>query len=444
MLPSGDRALTLQRFSLQSSTNIVIFGQRRVTLGAASDNDFIVNGPTVSRYHAQIEIDKDGYRLVDKNSKNGTFLSKIRIRDVFLQDQDTFQLGEASIHFSLKSTSVEIQFSAKNRFGNLFGTSERMREIFGLLGRVAKTDATVLIEGKSGTGKELVAEAIHKHSKRKSGPFVVFDCSAVSRELIASELFGHVKGAFTGAINTRKGAFERAEGGTLFLDELGELSPELQPKLLRVLENRRIQPVGGQRERAVDVRIVAATNRVLRDEVRSGNFREDLYYRFAVITIQLPVLADRKEDIPMLVEHFLKEVRKRMNHEKLNISFTTMEKLKAYHWPGNVRELKNFIERAAILATDSRVETRFLQLEKKVERPDLEIADLLSIAGIETTTPFKQAKAQLVTLFEKTYWTKILAKTRGNVSQAARIAGVHRKSVEYILRKLEINRNSFN
>ena len=268
------------------------------------------------------------------------------MREAFVEHGTQIVLGAAPIVFEVTSEGAEVVLSGKRAFGGLIGSSPSMREIFSLLERVAPTDFTVLIEGESGTGKELVAEAIHASSARAEGPLVVVDCSAIARDLIASELFGHTKGAFTGAAGARKGAFEAARGGTLFLDELGELPLDLQPKLLRALESREVKPVGANDTIKTDVRIVAATNRTLAHEVRAGSFREDLYYRFAVIRVALPPLRERPEDIEPLVEHFLRGARKLTGRESVEISYKTMDKLKRHKWPGNVRELKNFVERA--------------------------------------------------------------------------------------------------
>ena len=314
-----------------------------------------------------------------------------------------------------------------------------MREVFGQLERIAPADITLLITGRSGTGKELVAEAVHQQSPRRKAPFIVFDCSAVSRDLIESELFGHVKGAFTGAVSSRAGAFEQASGGTLFLDELGELSADLQPKLLRALERREVKRVGGNEVIPVDVRVVAATNRNLREEVARGTFREDLYYRLAVMQLHLPDLKDRPDDIPLLVEHFLAAATK--GRDPLTISYATMERLKAHGWPGNVRELRNFVERAALLATGGRVEEKFLVVGEDLRQASPAIvADPSGHLVVDVEAPFKEAKGHLVDAFERAYWTKLLERTDGNISKASRIAGVHRKSVEYILRKLDITR----
>jgi DNA-binding NtrC family response regulator len=448
-LDSGERKLELQKYRLTVTAGPnegldETFEARRVTLGSSPDNDVVLDDPAISRLHAVIEVDDDGYLLTDRDSKNGTFINGVRINQGYLTGDSVFRLGKTSIQFSTTGEEVEVTFSGRTRFGNLLGQSLEMREIFSLLERVAPTDATVLVEGESGTGKELVAEALHNHSKRKDGPFVVVDCSAIPRDLIESELFGHVKGAFTGATGNRKGAFEAAEGGTLFLDELGELDIDLQPKLLRALENQQVKPVGANDTVQTDVRIVAATNRNLMQEVREGNFREDLYYRFAVIKVDLPPLRERTEDIPLLVEHFLEEAHEMANRdEEIEVAYKTMEKLKRHRWPGNVRELKNFVERAVLLTQGDQLETKFLQAgEPTPESPEeaQNSASAMAQLAIGESLPFKDAKNRLIEEFEKAYWTELLERTDGNVSKAARMAGVHRKSVEYILKKHDLSR----
>jgi DNA-binding NtrC family response regulator len=449
-LDGGDQALELQRYSvavvdgpqagMSKSTEL-----RRLTLGSSPENDIVLDDPAVSRFHAVIEVDERGYRLIDDGSKNGSFVDDLRIREVYLNDGTRFRLGNTTLSFGVSAESAQVRFSGRERFGNLWGKSLAMREIFALLERVSPTDATVLIEGESGTGKELIAEAIHNKSPRKNGPLVVLDCSAIARDLIESELFGHVKGAFTGASGTRKGAFEAARGGTLFLDELGELATDLQPKLLRALEKREIKPVGSNTTIKTDVRIVAATNRNLQHEVKEGNFREDLYYRFAVIKVHLPPLRERVEDIPLLVEHFLKEAHTMAGRkEKIDISYKTMEKLQRHRWPGNVRELKNFVERAVLLTQGDKLETKFLTTSEPVESKPAQAVDgaasMVDFA-LNEGMPFKDAKNRLVEEFELAYWSKLLERTDGNVSKAARLAGVHRKSVEYILKKLDLSRD---
>ncbi|RAL24964.1 hypothetical protein DL240_01775 [Lujinxingia litoralis] len=448
-LDDGAEQLELQRFRLEvvegpNKGTSKVFESAEVLIGSSPDCDIALDDPAVSRVHAAIVVDQEGYRLVDRASKNGTFVEGLRTLEVYLADRVRFTLGDTTLQFHLTDEKAEVRFSGRERFGNMLGKSRGMREIFSILERVSPTDATVLIEGESGTGKELVAEAIHLNSPRKDGPFIVLDCSAIARELIESELFGHVKGAFTGATGSRKGAFEAARGGTLFLDELGELAIDLQPKLLRALEKREIKPVGSNQSVKTDVRIVAATNRNLLSEVKEGNFREDLYYRFAVIRVNLPPLRDRPDDIPLLVEHFLRQANEMTGRDDVDIAYKTMEKLKRHRWPGNVRELKNFIERAVLLTQGDAIETRYLNAGEPSNTEVPEAIEESSLPMVETALqenlPFKDAKNRLIEHFEKEYWGRLLERTGGNVSKAARIAGVHRKSVEYILKKLDLTR----
>jgi len=449
-LDDGEQKLELQRYQLTvfdgpDDGTSVDCESRRTMIGSSPENDVVVNDPSVSRFHAVIEVDEQGYLLEDRDSKNGTYVDGYRIREVFLNDGAVFRIGKTHIQFDTTDEEVEVHFSGREQFGELLGKSLAMREIFSLLERVAPSDATVLVEGESGTGKELVARALHEHhAERSDGPFVVIDCSAIPADLIESELFGHVEGAFTGASGNREGAFEAARGGTLFLDELGELSPNLQPKLLRALENEEIKPVGANETIPTDVRIVAATNRNLQHEVEEGNFREDLYYRFAVVKVSLPPLRERPEDIPLLVEHFLEEANEMTGRDDVEVSYKTMEKLKRHRWPGNVRELKNFVERAVLLTQGDKIETRFLDVEEPTPSdPEVAKQSASSMAdlAINENLPFKDAKNRLIEEFERTYWSELLQRTDGNVSEAARIAGVHRKSVEYILKKHDISRD---
>jgi DNA-binding NtrC family response regulator len=450
LLEGGTEALHLRAFRLTvtvaGETVSQVFTRRRVTIGSKEPADFVIEDARVSRMHAAIEVDAKGYRLLDTGSKNGVFVGELMVQSVYLRPGTAFLVGQVSVQFEVTNEEVEVRFSQRNRFGNMLGQSLSMREIFALLERVSPSDLTILVEGKSGTGKELVAEAVHKHSSRHRGPFVVFDCSAVSSDLIESELFGHVKGAFTGAVASRKGAFENAQGGTLFIDELGELGLDVQPKLLRALERREIRRVGSNEAVSIDVRIVAATNRSLHDEVARGTFREDLYYRFAVLKVVLPALQERVEDIPLLVEHFLQDATARTGRSGLGVSYATMERLKAYAWPGNVRELRNFIERAVVLANDTgQVDARFLQplVSDSPTEPPVIAEQALTAAGVPIDLPFKDAKNQLIERFEVMYWQRLMEQTEGNITQAARIAGIHRKSVEYILKKLGLERSIF-
>ncbi len=378
----------------------------------------------------------------DRSRVNGTFVNGLRARDVYLAAHATIKIGETLIEYIPDETSIDLEFSTEKKFGSMLGESAAMRQIFAMLSKVAPTEITVLVEGESGTGKELVAQAIHMHSKRAKGPFVVFDCSAVAPSVIESELFGHVKGAFTGAIASRNGAFTQANGGTLFLDELGELPLDLQPKLLRAIEQRAVRPVGGDTPQSVDVRIVAATNRDLAAQVQEGLFRSDLYYRLVVLKITLPALRDRVEDIPLLVEHFLAQ-NEEGTGARVQVGYDTIRKLQKHGWPGNIRELKNFVDRAAVLATEDRLETRFLMapVGHKDTQPKTSATEHMSDANtaVQTGLPFKDAKARLIEQFERDYWAILLEQTNGNVSAAARQAGIHRKSAEYLLRKLDLS-----
>ena len=441
--------LTCKSFSLRllkpkdmaASRETLNSNARLTRIGAHPDCEFDLRDNATSRFHAQIEMDVFGHRLIDLNSKNGTFVNGARIRDVYLMNGATIQIGGTLIEFRVEDNSVDIELSKANRFGNMLGQSTAMREIFAMLSKVAPSDITVLVEGESGTGKELVAEAVHLHSKRAKGPFVVFDCSAVSPTVIESELFGHVKGAFTGAVSDRKGAFQQADGGTLFLDELGELPLDLQPKLLRALEQRAVRQVGGDVSKPFDARIIAATNRDLATQVSEGLFRSDLYYRLAVMKVVLPALRERQEDVPLLVEHFLSLLAKESG-EHVQVGYETIRKLQRHSWPGNIRELKNFVDRAAILATNDRLETKYLLPPTTGNHRAL--SDEQANAGsdaldaIASGLPFKDAKARLVDKFERAYWEALLSEHNGNVSAAARQAGIHRKSAEYLLRKLDL------
>src|SRR3954467_13016601 len=282
------------------------FDKEEIRIGSMDDNDIVLNDDTVSRYHCKIVQDDTGYGLMDNRSTNGTFINKVRVREAFLKPGAILSAGQSQLRFNAKEEEVQIVPSRSDRCAGLIGGNSRMREIYSIIEKIAPTATTVVIDGETGTGKEVVAQAIHSLSPRNSSEFVVFDCGAVPPNLIESELFGHEKGSFTGAVMTRQGLFEQADGGTLFLDELGELPIDLQPKLLRALENREVRRVGSAKAAKVDVRIIAATNRNLEDEVKLGRFRQDLYYRLSVVRLILPPLRDRPEDIPLLARHFLR------------------------------------------------------------------------------------------------------------------------------------------
>lgn len=437
--PDAIEALEFQRYRLRGERpkDGATFDRRMIFIGSAPDNDFVCEHPTVSRVHAKLEFDGSGYVLQDLSSKNGTWVDGVRVREALLTASTRLRFGQYEVSFSLEADKVQVELTRAERLGRLLGRSSQMREIFALIPRIARAQVPVLIEGESGTGKELVAEAIQQHSTRPNKPFVIFDCSAVPPDLAESELFGHVRGAFTGATHTRPGVFEQANGGTLFLDEIGELPLDLQPKLLRALEKGEFKAVGDSTRKTADVRVIAATNRQLDREVEAGNFREDLYYRLAVIKLRLPALRQRPEDIPLLVEHFLTL----SGATDVQVGWETMRRLQGHPWQGNVRELKNYIDRAVVLAENGRLETR--HLSARAPKGNLDAIDLggdgerLQL-GVDIDLPFKDAKARLLDAFETRYWARLLESTGGNISEAARRGGIHRKSLEYIVKKLDL------
>ncbi len=396
------------------------------TLGSGNNNDLVIDDATVSRRHCEINLTPDGYIIRDLGSTNGTYIQGVRIQSAFLGTGSEFQLGETRLVFRPLQERQEFKISPSNAFGRLYGESTAIRHVFYLAEHFAATDSTILIEGETGTGKEVLAEELHKHSNRKNKPFIVIDCASLARELVASELFGHAKGAFTGAITDRVGAFEAAEGGTVFLDEIGDLSPELQPQLLRVLEKREVRRVGSNTPRPINVRIISATNRKLQQEVNAGRFREDLYFRLSVIHMHIPPLRKRPDDIPVLAKRFLKEFlgeRAAAHTSEIDQSAGT---LKQHTWPGNVRELRNIIEIAAHSGQEALNFSHFLQPNRTPQR---------MMDRANTDRPFKVVKQELIEEFERTYISDLLKKYEGNVTQAAKQAGLERAYLQKLVRK---------
>jgi DNA-binding NtrC family response regulator len=315
--------------------------------------------------------------------------------------------------------------------GAIIGTGPAMRSVFQTIQKVADTDLTVLIRGESGTGKELVAQALHQGSPRRERPFVAVNCAAISRELVESELFGHEKGAFTGAMARRIGRFEAAGGGTIFLDEIGDMPLETQAKVLRVLEERKLERVGSNQPLAVDVRVLAATHRDLEGDVKKGRFREDLYFRLAVVPIHLPALRERIEDIPLLVDRFLVQLGKRLGRPRATIGADALAALAGHSWPGNVRELRNVTEQAAVLATGDTIERRDLRLGAGT-------ADPAAPGTIAPGTSFAEAKRAHVEAFERRFLQDALRQHGGNISRTAGAIGMVRQSLQQKLRELGI------
>ena len=355
------------------------------------------------------------------------------LRLVIKNAAETLQLRRENLSLRRR---IEIERSQR---GALIGDSEGMQRVRSMIEKVAETDATVLVRGESGTGKELVAREIHeRNSARSTEAFVAVNCAALPSELIESELFGHEKGAFTGAATRRQGKFEQANGGTLFLDEIGDMSANVQAKLLRALEERRIERLGSNESIPVDVRIVSATHRPLEQEIAAGNFRADLFYRLQVVTIEIPPLRERREDIPLLAETFARAAAKHFQLPVRSIGQVTLRRLVEYNWPGNVRELKNTMDRAVIMAEGDELSARDLPGEIAAGSQQI-VTDTSDAEGglkVPFTADFREDRRE----FERRYISRCLEHTQGNVTRAAEILGMHRQSLQHKLRQLGLGR----
>ena len=401
----------------------VTLGPAPVRVGTREGCGLRLTDPRVSGEHLEVRADGTDFVVKDLESRNGTLYEGSRLREVRVRPGATFKLGRSFVRIQPEGQPWEVAPSQARRFGELVGESLAMRELFAVLERVAPSDATVLLQGETGTGKELAARSIHEASARRKGPFVAVDCGALPEGLVESELFGHVKGAFTGALAARSGAFVRANGGTLFLDELAGIPAPVQARLLRVLEERKVRPVGGDTEQRVDVRVVAAAREDLSLAVAEGTFRSDLYYRLAVVTLVLPPLRQRREDLPLLIT----EMFRRRGLEPGPVRGPALELLSGHAWPGNVRELRNVLERALALAPGAR---SFEEL-----RPSLQPMGGAPEVPLHTDLPFAEAKQTVIDHFERHYLRDLLARAHGNLSEAARQAGVDRKHFRTLARR---------
>jgi DNA-binding NtrC family response regulator len=403
-----------------------------LSIGVTEGNHLVLSDPAVSRHHCLLSATDRGFFLRDLGSRNGTTLAGFRVEGAYLGPGAVIGVGESTIAFHLQAGEIVEPLSAEERYSRILGQSTAMRRLFASLPRIAASDSTVLIEGETGTGKGLLAEAIHQNSPRARRPFVVIDCSSIPPSLIEAELFGYVKGAFTGAQASRPGSFEGAAGGTVFLDELGELPIDMQPKLLRALEERVVRRVGSLEPVRLDVRVIAATNRDLRQEVNRGTFRSDLYYRLNVVRVRLPSLRERREDIPMLVAHFYEQFARSGDPRppsELVAAFARQD------WPGNVRELRAAVERA-ILMQDTEL---WSEATQGPASSAIESEAALAIAGDYdgdfALGSFRAAKERTVARWERGYIEALVRRTGGNVSSAARFAHMDRNHLRELIRR---------
>jgi transcriptional regulator with GAF, ATPase, and Fis domain len=391
----------------------------RTTLGSAPGTQVRVQDREVSRLHAELEPTDRGTWVRDLGSRNGTYVGDLLVTAALLPDGARIRLGGTDLVLRYPSRPSPVELWPEDHFGGLIGASPAMREVFAQMSRVAHADAPVLILGETGTGKELAGRAIHDASKRAAGPFVIIDCAALSATLIEDELFGHARGAFTGAVGAQAGSFEAAAGGTIFLDEIGELPPAMQPKLLRVLESQMVKRLGENEHRRIDVRLVTATHRDLRRMVNAGAFREDLYFRIAVLPLVLPPLRSRPSDVPMLFRHFLRDRRP--------LDPVSDGELSQMPWLGNVRELRNFVERACAFAAKGPLDGG--------GAADAGAPGTAPAAAVPFEQPFKDFRERWIDHGEREYVSRLLERHGRNVALAAEQAGVDRTYLYRLIRK---------
>jgi len=429
-------------------------------IGSHESNDLVLDDKTISRFHCRVTRHGDTWRLTDTGSRNGTQLDDVKVIAAELGTEGTLVIGDSRVRLRTSSRGHVTPLPAPPSFGALVGRGPAMQKLFAMLERIAASDIDVLVHGESGTGKELVATELVQRSPRADGPVIVVDCGSISPALVESELFGHVRGAFTGADRDREGAFEAADGGTVFLDEIGELPVELQPKLLRALEAREVRRVGQTKMRRVDVRVIAATNRDLEREVNRGRFREDLYYRLAKVSLHVPPLRERIEDIPLLVTNFLAYLTdtgrapnsapgsRPARDTSTLFSQAVLEEMQQHDWPGNVRELKNYVERSLVLDNApppprrSGLMRAFSGSVPPATGPGAPTAEGEDAAARPPPSespagdlPFRVAKEAAVAAFERAYLGPLLERCNGNVSQAAREARMDRMYLHQLAQK---------
>jgi transcriptional regulator with GAF, ATPase, and Fis domain len=435
--------ISVERVAGRANTRELVHEGDICRVGSHPSNDLVLDDPTISRFHCRLVLEGNAWRIVDSGSTNGTRIDGLKVLTAELERETVLTLGDSLLRVT-PDGAAEVSVAVVPSFGGLVGTSPAMQRLFELLGRVAASDIDVLIQGESGTGKELVAAEIVQRSPRSNGPLVVVDCGSISPALVESELFGHVRGAFTGADRDREGAFEAADGGTVFLDEIGELPLELQPKLLRALEAREVRRVGQTKPRRVDVRVVAATHRDLEREVNRGRFREDLYYRLAKVAVRVPPLRDRASDVPLLVKTFLAAMADNGVERYFDRLFSqnVLADMQEYDWPGNVRELRNFVERSTVLEDVPPTRrsgmvpaARVGELEGAATGATASMPPGSSRPAVDRSLPFRVAKERAVEAFERAYIGPLLEESQGNMSKAARTARMDRMYLHQLAQK---------
>jgi DNA-binding NtrC family response regulator len=394
----------------------------RILVGQSGACDLRLTDRLVSRRHAALEVMGSLVKLVDLGSTNRTQVNDVFVAEAYLRGGELVRLGQTAFLVRLSTPAARVMLPTAVRFGRIFGSSAEMRKLYPLCERLAAAEVPIVIEGETGTGKELLAEALHEASPRAQGPFVVFDCTALPQNLIDSALFGHERGAFTGALETRTGAFEQAHGGTLLIDEIGELDLAVQPKLLRALERSEVQRLGTNRWRRIDVRVISATRRDLDREVQAGRFREDLFFRLAVARIELPPLRERRGDIGLLTRHFWRKLG-----GKPPVPAAMLARFEDYAWPGNVRELRNAIARRIALGELGEYGQEMALGGAPGAAGDSGRVDDVVEGVLALDLPLPRARQRVVEAFERRYVERVLAKHDGNVTRAAAASGIARR-----------------
>jgi DNA-binding NtrC family response regulator len=437
LLPNKTRELRLRRFVLRVTDGIdtglehVSTTGDELSIGSAASNGLVLTDPTVSRHHFVLRVDPEGVLLRDLDSTNGTTVAGYRVGSAYLKAGTSIGLGMTTLRYDELVEDFREPLSELEHFGRAIGRSVCMRRLFSMLPRVAAGDSTVLIEGETGTGKGVIAESIHSASRRANGPFAVVDCAAIPPSLIESELFGHTRGAFTGATSARAGAFEAAAGGTIFLDEIGELPLEMQPKLLRALEERLVKRVGSTDPIRLDVRVIAATNRNLRQAVNRGTFRADLYFRLNIVRFEVPSLRERRDDIPLLIASFYEQC---VGQPGAIAPPELVDHLTRLDWPGNVRELRNAVERAVLMQDPELWHDITSGLDDRQDPAPGAAAEYQLQSGLS----FRAAKERVMSHWERWFVTEMVRTHGGNVSRAARAARMDRTHLRELLMRYAV------